>query len=430
MSPSSSGGDARKTVRPDPEMKIALVSANARVVGGIETYLRTVVPALRARGHRLAMFHETADPADRPWISEDPAIPRFCSESLGAESWLARMREWAPDIVFNHGLVDIRLEGRAGQIAPEVYFAHAYWGTCIGGAKVHRWPEPAPCSRRFGAACLALYLPRRCGGLSPATLWREYRNTAERLTTIRRCQALVVASVHMAEEYRRHGLGDRVRVVHLPVLPPLSGAGDGLWSPSGAVRLLFMGRMQSLKGGGLLLDALPMVRSGSGRSVELCMAGDGPDRIRWSRRAEEVIRRHEGIRCTFTGWVEPMERDRLLRDSHLLVVPSIWPEPFGQVGLEAGHLGVPSVAFRVGGIPDWLHEGVNGHLAPADPPTASGLAAAIGRCLSDPVDYAGLRAGARRMAGLFTLDRHLDGLEASFAAASRPHEAGQDPKRA
>ena len=81
--------------------------------------------------------------------------------------------------------------------------------------------------------------------------------------------------------------------------------------------------------------------------LDLCMAGDGPDRIRWSRRAEEITRRHEGVRCTFTGWVEPMERDRLLRDSHLLVVPSIWPEPFGQVGLEAGHLGVPSVAFRV-----------------------------------------------------------------------------------
>ena len=404
-------------------MKIALVSGNARIVGGIETYLRTLVPALRARGHRLAMFHETAAPADRPWISEDPEIPRCCAETLGAEGWLARMREWAPDIVFNHGLAHIGLEGRAGQIAPEVYFAHAYFGTCISGAKVHRWPETSPCSRRFGAACLALYLPRRCGGLSPATLWRGYQSSAERLTAIRRCRALVVASAHMADEYRRHGLGDRVRTVHLPVLPPLSGAGDGPLSPAGPVHLLFMGRMQSLKGGGLLLDALPMVRSGSGRPVDLCMAGDGPDRVRWSRRAEEIMRRHEGVRCTFSGWVEPIERDRLLRDSHLLVVPSIWPEPFGQVGLEAGHFGVPSVAFRVGGIPDWLHEGVNGHLAPADPPTASGLAGAIGRCLADPAAYAELRAGARRMAGLFTLDRHLDELEASFAVALRRDDA-------
>ena len=417
MSPSSSGRDDGTTARPRAEVKIALVSGNARVVGGIETYLRTVVPALRARGHRLAMFHETAAPEDRPWITDDPEIPRFCSGTLGAESWLARMREWAPDIVFNHGLADIGLEGRAGEIAPEVYFAHGYFGTCISGAKVRRWPETSPCSRRFGAACLALYLPRRCGGLSPATLWRGYQSSAERLTAIRRCRALVVTSSHMAEEYRRHGLGERVRIVHLPVLPPLSGAGDGLLSPSGAVRLLFMGRMQSLKGGGLLLDALPMVRAQSGRPVELCMAGDGPDRALWSRRAEEIMRRHEGVRCTFTGWVEPVERDRLLRHSHVLVVPSIWPEPFGQVGLEAGHLGVPSVAFRVGGIPDWLHDGVNGHLAPADPPTASGLADAIGRCLSDPVAYAGLRTGARKVAGLFTLDRHLAGLEASFAAA-------------
>jgi glycosyltransferase involved in cell wall biosynthesis len=427
VSRSSSGRDDGKTARPHAEVKIALVSGNARVVGGIETYLRTVVPALRARGHRLAMFHETADPEDRPWITEDPGIPRFCAGTLGAGDWLACMREWAPDIVFNHGLGDIRLEGSAGRIAPEVYFAHGYFGTCISGAKVHRWPAPAPCSRRFGAACLGLYLPRRCGGLSPATMWREYRNSAERLTAIRRCRALVVTSGHMAEEYRRHGLGDRVQIVHLPVLPPSAGAGDLPLEPSGAIRLLFMGRMESLKGGRLLLDALPMVRAQSGRPVELCMAGDGPDRALWSRRAEEITRHHGGIRCTFAGWVEPMERDRLLRGSHLLVVPSIWPEPFGQVGLEAGHFGVPSAAFAVGGIPDWLHDGVNGHLAPADPPTAPGLAGAIGRCLSDPVSYAGLRTGARKVAGLFTLDRHLVGLERAFAAARVRTSAAPSP---
>lgn len=428
MSPSSPDRDGGEAPLRDAEMKIALVSGNGRIIGGRETYLRTLIPALKTRGHRLALFHEESTPSDRSWVADDPEIPRWCADTVGPEGWLARMRDWEPDIVFNHGLVDIRLEGRAGQIAPEVYFAHGYSGTCISGAKVHRWPAPAPCSRRFGATCLALYIPRRCGGLSPATMWREYRNSADRLAAIRRCRALVVTSAHMADEYRRHGLGDRVRIVHLPVLPPPGGPGDGLSYPSGAIRLLFMGRMESLKGGKLLLDALPTVRADSGRPVDLCMAGDGPDRIRWSRRAEEITRRHEGVLCTFSGWVDPVERDRLLRDSHVLVVPSIWPEPFGQVGLEAGHLGVPSVAFRVGGIPDWLHEGVNGHLAPADPPTASGLAGAIARCLSDPAAYAGLRAGARKMAGLFTLDRHLDELEASFAVALRPREAAKDTK--
>ena len=50
------------------------------------------------------------------------------------------------------------------------------------------------------------------------------------------------------------------------------------------------------------------------------------------------------------------------------MVPSIWPEPFGQVGPEAGLYGVPAAAFAVGGTPSWLTDGVNGRLAPGDPP--------------------------------------------------------------
>ena len=65
----------------------------------------------------------------------------------------------------------------------------------------------------------------------------------------------------------------------------------------------------------------------------------------------------------------------------LLVVPSLWPEPFGLVGLEAARHRLPVAAFAVGGIPDWLRPGVNGYLAPGDPPTPGGLADAIIACL-------------------------------------------------
>lgn len=34
-----------------------------------------------------------------------------------------------------------------------------------------------------------------------------------------------------------------------------------------------------------------------------------------------------------------------------LVIPNLWPEPFGLVGLEAAQYGVPAVSFAVGGIP-------------------------------------------------------------------------------
>jgi glycosyltransferase involved in cell wall biosynthesis len=96
-----------------------------------------------------------------------------------------------------------------------------------------------------------------------------------------------------------------------------------------------------------------------------------------------------------------------MKNSDLLVVPSLWPEPFGSIGAEAGHHGLPAAAFAVGGIPQWLADGISGHLAPGDPPTPAGLARAITQCLEDPNHYAALREGAVRTAATFSMERHL-----------------------
>ena len=72
--------------------------------------------------------------------------------------------------------------------------------------------------------------------------------------------------------------------------------------------------------------------------------------------------------------------------------------------------GLPAVAFDVGGISEWLHDGVNGFLASGNPPTAAGLATAIAKCLSDPFRYQQLRRGARAEAMKFSIERHIQGL--------------------
>ena len=54
------------------------------------------------------------------------------------------------------------------------------------------------------------------------------------------------------------------------------------------------------------------------------------------------------LRAEFTGWVRPSRRTDLMRGADLLAVPSVWPEPFGLVGVEAGCVGLPAAAFDVG----------------------------------------------------------------------------------
>jgi glycosyltransferase involved in cell wall biosynthesis len=84
---------------------------------------------------------------------------------------------------------------------------------------------------------------------------------------------------------------------------------------------------------------------------------------------------------TFAGWVPHHALESYYARAAVCVVPSRWPEPFGMVGVEAMARGRPVVAFAVGGIPDWLDDGVTGILAP-EADTAA-LGAAIATLLGD-----------------------------------------------
>ena len=75
-------------------------------------------------------------------------------------------------------------------------------------------------------------------------------------------------------------------------------------------------------------------------------------------------------------------------------------------------MGVPVAAFPVGGIPDWLREGVNGHLATSL--TSAGLAKAIVNCMQN---FQHLQQGAREVAAEFSLARHLAALIPILEAA-------------
>jgi glycosyltransferase involved in cell wall biosynthesis len=219
----------------------------------------------------------------------------------------------------------------------------------------------------------------------------------------------------MRSEFERNGAPSAsLRVVPLfapavraEATDPAPGRGE---TPS----VLFLGRMTPLKGGDLLIDAIAQASRRLGRALRLTLGGDGPERERWQALALRL-----GIDARFPGWLDAAGRDGAIRRATLVAVPSVWPEPFGLTGLEAASMGVPAVAFDVGGIREWLTDGENGLLAPGSPPDASALADTITRAISDPSMLSGLSDGARRKAAELTLDRHLDRLEPVLSAACR-----------
>lgn len=398
-------------------MKIAAVNAYCARVGGAETYLDTVIRALAFAGHQIAFFSELSAPPGAPRIRLPEHAPVWCASEMGARQALAALEQWHPDVIYLHAL-SLPSAARIIETAPAVLFAHGYYGTCISGTKMFAAPRLRPCARRFGWRCLVHYYPHRCGGLSPIRMWNEYRLQRESLDLMRRCAAILTASDHMRTEFVRHGLPpERVHTLRLPLAPARSSVTDTAQvtpAENRELRLLFVGRMTRLKGGLMMLDALTVVAAALERPLKVSFAGDGPDRERWERAARRTQAANASLKIEFTGWLDSSRLEQLMLDSDLLVVPSTWPEPFGLVGPEAGLRGLPAAAFAVGGIPEWLSDGINGRLAPGDPPSASGLAHAIVECVRDPAELARLGNGARERASGFDLDAHVDALLAIF----------------
>jgi glycosyltransferase involved in cell wall biosynthesis len=112
------------------------------------------------------------------------------------------------------------------------------------------------------------------------------------------------------------------------------------------------------------------------------------------------------------------------------VVPSVWPETFGNVVTEAMSRGRPVVASRLGGIVDIIEDGASGLLVPAADEEA--LAAAMQRLLDDDGLRSDLGTAARERVERFAASRVIPQFEALYRellsrrgpAGAREHAEG------
>jgi glycosyltransferase involved in cell wall biosynthesis len=104
-----------------------------------------------------------------------------------------------------------------------------------------------------------------------------------------------------------------------------------------------------------------------------------------------------------------------LRRSLFSVAPSLWPEPFGLVALEAAAAGKAIVASDIGGLRDIVVDGETGLMVAPDDRAA--LAAAMRRLIADEGLRERLGAAARERAGQFSPAAILPQFEAAYETA-------------
>ncbi len=188
----------------------------------------------------------------------------------------------------------------------------------------------------------------------------------------------------------------RLHIIHCGVDPelfnPVIHTGRG-------TRLLTVGRMASVKGIPVLLEAIKQLQDGH-PDIKLTVVGDGPEREDFQRRASEL-----GIaeRVDFVGYQSQAQVRERLSETDVFVLPS-FAEGVPVVLMEAMAAGVPVVTTRIAGVGELVDDGASGRLVP--PGDKDCLADAINELLNDADKRNAFgQAGRAKVAAEFNIAR-------------------------
>ncbi len=368
--------------------------------GGTESMLARVLPeiarrdvALTIRGRVVrdpAAFGETAEQI--AWGADE--APENAAAAAEVVKTIEAVR---PDAVFLSSIFDVGVV-RAVRAAPRaIAHLHDHRAFCPHGDRIY--PQfRALCSNPMGTACIVNSVLHGCvEGPRPATL-RRLRSRERLKDALLALDGINVGSRFMAGLCAVNGVAaERVNALAPPV-DPLS-----LTTPPAPMprerRLLFAGRLVRDKGFESLVRALARIPEDE-RPVLDVAGAPTPNSDAVASGAEAM-----GVRLSLLGRQDRAAFAATLDQARAVAVPSIWPEPFGMMGIEAYARGRPVAAYAVGGIPEWV--GDAGIAVPR------GDEAALARAIVEVLDesrWKQFSSAARLQAARYTPEAYVDRL--------------------
>jgi glycosyltransferase involved in cell wall biosynthesis len=124
------------------------------------------------------------------------------------------------------------------------------------------------------------------------------------------------------------------------------------WSPDGDPIAIFVGRLVREKDIEILIDAYHIL-IGRGIKLRLVFVGEGPMRDEIAQQLPDAV---------MAGFLEGSELARAYASADIFAFPST-TESFGNVVLEAGASGLPSVVAAEGGVMNLVVDGITGYIA-------------------------------------------------------------------
>lgn len=335
-----------------PEAGLGSAGATSRRVLVVHNFYRSALPSgedrvvtevaemLAAAGDVVETHFRHSDDIDSFGLKDRVTLAARPVYSHGEVTALrARLASFRPDLVLLHNpypLISpwvVRTANAAG--VPVVLYVHNYRQTCMAGTFF-----------RDGRMCFD------CKGKAvpwPGLVHRCYQQSAPH-SAVMTAALSIHRSTWAGIDYFiavSHFVADQLRDLGIPAeriaVNPNTVPDPGPPRPMGS-GFLFGGRLDQTKGLGLLLEAWQ--RAGLGSDSRLLIAGEGPER----HLAEDADRHIPGV--SYLGRLDRDEFGAALAEVAVVIVPSLWHEPFGRTVIEAFSYGRPVLATSVGGLPE------------------------------------------------------------------------------
>jgi D-inositol-3-phosphate glycosyltransferase len=377
-------------------MRIAMLSYHTcplailggKDTGGMNVYVREITRQLGVMGIHVDVFtrsqnehvpHVLHDLGYGNRIVHIPAGPEYPLPKQELASHLPQFVEGVREFTRNKGL-------------PYDLIHSHYWMSGVAAKELQKsWSIPTV--QMFHT----LGLMKNRVAQSPDEFEGDYRIQGER-DVLRSADRIIAATnaefaqllwLYQADESKITILPPGVDLCRFYPIP-IDEAKEYIGIPPCGRMLLFVGRMEPLKGLDVLIEAIAIMhQNGIYNANPFCLAiiggdsDDTTDQVNLEMERIKSLTENYGLQdlVTFLGKKNQDSLPYYYSAAEAVVVPSQY-ESFGMVALEAMACGIPVVASQIGGLAYLVQDGVTGYTVPVDDPRE--LAVRISSLLSDP----------------------------------------------
>ncbi len=349
-------------------MKVLFINKFLHPNGGSETYIFRLGQDLRQRGHEVEYFgmeHEGRAVGNRVGaytsnmdfhggskLSKLTYPIKTVYSREAREKIRLVLDDFCPDVChlnnFNYQLTPsvileiVKWRRDTGRECRIIYTAHDYQLVCPNHL-CFDYSTQTPCEKCFGGhflncikgRCIHGSTAKSAVGFCEAAFWK-YKKVYKYIDKIICCSHFMKSKLDTDPI-----LSEKTVVLHNFIDPAEKK------DTKKEDYVLYLGRFSEEKGIGTLVSAAKRLPD-----IKFVFAGTGP-------LADSF---HDVENIENVGFVTGEEKEKLIREARLSVVPSEWYENCPFSVMESINLGTPVLGARIGGIPELIEEGVSGEL--------------------------------------------------------------------